>query len=145
MAVAEREQERTVTRAPVDKATSDAEQAKITEKIRLGTPLTEEEKKSAAAKGTIPEFTAANMPVNDGDPAFKELVGKPVNIGGQIYTVVESIAPRTGYGTFTNQARHTDVAVVKDEAGNTKYIWGGKVNDAPPAEVAAPHYTPWGF
>lgn len=145
MAVAEREQERTVSRAPVDKATTEAEQAKITEKLRLGQQLTPEEKTSAIANGTIPEFTAANLPVNDADPAFKELVGKQVNIGGQLYTVVKSIAPRTGYGDTTAQARHTDVAVVTDEAGKTKYIWGGNISDTPPKEVAAPHYTPWGF
>jgi hypothetical protein len=145
MAAAEREQERTASRAPVDKATTEAEQAKITEKLRLGQPLTKDEKTSAIANGTIPEFTAANLPVNDADPAFKELVGKQVNIGGQLYTVVKSIAPRTGYGATTAQARHTDVAVVTDEAGKTKYIWGGNISDTPPEEVAAPHYTPWGF
>jgi hypothetical protein len=67
-----------------------------------------------------------------------------IKLGNDYYQILEGGNTRTGSGTFTNQERHTDWAKVRDSKGNTKYIWGGKINDAPPKQTSN-DITPFGF
>lgn len=129
--------------APVAEAKTTAEQKAIEEKIRSGSPLSDEEQKTAIAKGTIPEFTPSNLGGYN-DQKVKDLIGKPINIGGKVYTVVQGSRTRTGAGEFTTQERHTDWTEIKDQQGKSWYVYGGKLNEAPPHETSN-DWTPFGF
>ena len=129
--------------APVAEAKSTAEQKAIEEKIRSGGKLTEEEQKTAIAKGTIPEFTPSNLGGYQ-DQKVADLIGKPINIAGKVYTVVQGSRTRTGAGTFTNQERHTDWTEIRDQDGKSWYVYGGKLNEKAPKSVSN-DISPFGF
>ncbi len=120
---------------PITEGTKAAEVDAIIEKMRTGAALTPEEEQKAVKSGTIPEYTAANLPRGGGNQSVADLVGKPVNIGGKVYTVVKSDTTRTGAGTFTTQYRHTDWTQVKDSAGKDWYVYDGKLNEKPPKKI----------
>jgi hypothetical protein len=120
---------------PITEGTKKAEADAIVEKLRTGAKLTPEEETAAVKSGTIPEYTAANLPRGGGNQSVADLVGKPVNIGGKVYTVVKSDTTRTGAGTFTTQYRHTDWTEVKDQSGKSWYVYDGKLNEKPPKKI----------
>lgn len=131
------------TNQPVNEAKNTAEQADIEKAIRAGEKLTPEQEASAVKNGTIPEFTAANLGGYK-DQKVADLIGKPINIGGKVYTVVRGSRTRTGAGTFTNQERHTDWTEIKDSSGKSYYVYNGKINEKPPKEVSN-DISPFGF
>lgn len=125
----------------LDTGIEEQELKDIKGKIANGTPLTPKETTKAVSNNLIPEYTLGNLPgYKDG----ADLVGKPVNIGGKVYTYVQGSRTRTGAGTFTTQERHTDWAQVKDSDGNNFYVYDGKFNTNPPKKTAN-DITPWGF
>lgn len=128
---------------PLIEAKETSEQKAIEEKIRAGQPLTDAEQASAISKGTIPEFTTSNLGGYK-DKKVADLVGKPINIGGKIYTVVQGGRTRTGSDTFTTQERHTDWTQIKDQSGQSWYVYGGRLNAAPPRQTSN-DVTPFGF
>lgn len=126
---------------PVTDATKQADKAAIEEKIRAGEKLTEKEQTAGVKNGAIPEYTAGNLPKNK---LGADLIGKPINIGGTVYTYVQGSRTRTGAGTFTNQERHTDYAEVKNASGASLYVYDGAIHDRPPKKISN-DVTPFGF
>jgi hypothetical protein len=117
----------------------------LKKKMATGAPLSQEEITSGIKANAFPQFTAETIP--RGNHVNEFLQTNPnalVNIGGQAYKVLQGDSYRTGSGTFSNQERHTDVAVVQDQQGNKKYIYNGKLNDKPPKTVSN-DISPFGF
>lgn len=117
----------------------------LTKKLASGAQLTPDEMSAGIKANAFPQFTASTIPRGSNVQDF--LAKNPngvVNIGGQPYKVVGGDKVRTGAGTFSNQERHTDIAVVQDANGQTKYIYNGKVNDNKPGSVSN-DISPFGF
>lgn len=106
-------------------------------KLSSGQPLSADEMQAGVKANAFPQFTAATLPVGSGNVNnfLKTNPNAVVNIGGTPYKVVGGSSPRTGHGTFSNQARHTDVTEIQDAQGNTKYVYNGKINDKMPKTV----------
>ena len=117
----------------------------LNKKLAAGETLTHTELRQGIKANAFPQFTAATLPRGGNVQDF--LAKNPngvVNIGGKAYTVKGGDSARTGAGTFSNQERHTDYAVVQDVSGQTKYVYDGKVNDKPPKTVSN-DISPFGF
>jgi hypothetical protein len=128
---------------PVTDANTQADKGKLTSKIQAGESLTPTEETAAIKNGAIPTFTPANLGGGK-DQKVADLIGKPINIGGQVYTVVKGDRTRTGAGTTSVQERHTDWTEIKDKDGKSWYVYGGKLNEKPPKKVSN-DFTPFGF
>lgn len=123
---------RNATNSPVNDATDAQKKADILAKINSGT-FTPADAPEAIRLGAIPTFTPANLGGYQ-DQQVADLVGKPINIGGQVYTVVKGGRTRTSGGGGNGTERHTDWTAVKDFSGTTFYVYDGKVNPKPPVE-----------
>jgi hypothetical protein len=117
----------------------------LKKKMASGAPLSQTDIDAGIKSNAFPQFTAETIPRGDNVNGFlQKNPNAVVNIGGKAYTVQGGDSYRTGSGTFSNQERHTDIAIVKDQQGNTKYIYNGKLNDKPPKTVSN-DVTPFGF
>lgn len=124
--------------SPITNETKAVEKTTLEEKIRNSETLTPEELESAKKSGAIPEYTAANIPTAE---KGRDLVGKPVNIGGKVYTYDSGAKQWTGTSTFGGKT-HTDYAVLKDSAGNKVYAFNGAIYDGPPVSYRSSDRTP---
>jgi len=124
---------RNAINSPITAETTAADKAAIISKITSNTPLTPDETAAGIKNGAIPEFTPANLGGYK-DQQVADLVGKPINIGGQVYTVLGGGRTRNGSGSglFGGSTRHIDWTSVKDASGKTLYVWGGKINPTEP-------------
>lgn len=131
------------TRQPVTDANTQADKSKLSGMVQAGEKLTPEQETAAIKNGAIPTFTPSNLGGYK-DQQVADLIGKPINIGGKVYTVVKGDRTRTGAGVFANQERHTDWTEIRDSDGKSWYVYGGKLNENPPKKVSN-NISPFGF
>lgn len=87
--------------------------------------LTPDQKNALLSSGDIKSFEPGNMPTGGN---AKSLIGKPVKLGGQFYTVANALTIRSGR-TRSGDPRHTDTTILVDDQGNRKYFYNGTIND----------------
>lgn len=124
MAQSEREQERAITRDPIDKATSEAEMAKIKEKIKLNRPVDPADIEKLQASDKIPYMNSRVGPQGvDGVNKFlKENPDGLINLDGTVYKVVAALPNISGVnGTKGIPTKMTDMN------GDTVYLVDGKI------------------
>jgi hypothetical protein len=122
---------------PLTDATKQRKIEDIEAKQRRGEPLTAEETTLLMGEGKIDQLTVQTVPRHP-DAVNEWLKNNPsrqMNIDGNVYTVQKGESIITGWKDQTwgdDTPTHTDVLVVTDETGKTKYVYNNQVSDAPP-------------
>ncbi len=120
---------------PLSDASKQSDIQDIVEKQNLGQPLTQDEKDRMKASGEWDKVTLQTIPKGDAvNTWLKDNPDQMVTIDGAEYKVVRGGRNTTGYKKtlLGSQPRHTDYVEVLTPQGETKYIYGGKLNDNPP-------------
>jgi hypothetical protein len=114
-----------------DATTQDAAMDRlVAQKMSSGATVTPEEKAYAVQKGLVNTYTAKTLPTYTAANALK---GQPVNVDGEVYTVVGGdryISDVNGWGL----SRHTDYTVL-DKGGQKVYMVNGKIQTNEPKDV----------
>lgn len=124
MAQSEREQERTVTRAPIDKATSEAQLTEIKKKIQMGQEISNDEMDSLQKSDKIP-FMNSRVGPQGVDAVNKYLQENPdglINLDGTVYKVIAAIPGISAIGTTKGMPTK-----MTDMNGEVFYLVGGKI------------------